>query len=133
MERDSKGRVKKGVILNPKGRPKGAVNKTTAQMKTMIKNFVQQELENIDVLLSEMNATERLYIISRFLPYVIPKERQSEANQAERQLTVVVEEKKEKLDVSLCTDDELHAIIEYHKIVKRVSEAQKQLKKGNDE
>lgn len=132
MERNKDGTIKKGVILNPAGRPKGAVNKTTAQMKTMIKNFVQQELENIDLLLSEMNATERLYIISRFLPYVIPKERQIEPNEAERQLTVVVEEK-EKLDVSLCTDEELHTILKYHEIVKRVSEAQKQLKIGNDE
>ena len=46
-ERDEKGRLKKGVVLNPKGREKGAPNRITADMKTMIEEAAKRAGENV--------------------------------------------------------------------------------------
>lgn len=62
----------KGTI-NLTGRPKGAVNKTTAQTKKIIEKIVSKELKNIDSLLEQLEPKERLDAIIKLLPYVMPK------------------------------------------------------------
>lgn len=67
-------KFKPGKSGNPNGRPKGKVNKTTAQMKELIKTYVEGELKQADSLLSQLTAKERLDILCKMLPYVMPKE-----------------------------------------------------------
>lgn len=45
-ERDEKGRLKKGVVLNPKGREKGKPNKFTADIKAMVEEALHRAGEN---------------------------------------------------------------------------------------
>lgn len=45
-QRDSKGRLAKGVRLNPHGRPKGGQNKFTKDLKTMIEEALNRAGEN---------------------------------------------------------------------------------------
>ncbi len=45
--RDEKGRLKKGVVLNPEGKKPGTPNRLTADMKTMIEQAMQRAGENV--------------------------------------------------------------------------------------
>lgn len=74
MVRNKNGQLTKGAILNPKGRPKGTPNKSTKEMKALIKTFVENELSNADELLAELTPKERLDILCKLLPYVVPKQ-----------------------------------------------------------
>lgn len=73
-KRKENGTITKGTILNPAGRKKGTLNKTTAELKNTIKLFVESEMENVDELLSELSAKERLDILCKLIPYCVPKQ-----------------------------------------------------------
>ena len=72
--RNKDGTLKKGVVLNPKGRGQGTPNRTTAELKAAIKLFVDAELENVQDLLSELTPKERLDVLCKLIPYVLPKQ-----------------------------------------------------------
>jgi hypothetical protein len=55
------------------GRAKGTTNKTTKEIRTVLKELINYELENIDTLLSEMQPKERLEIVIKLIPYALPK------------------------------------------------------------
>lgn len=74
VKRKENGQLEKGVVLNPAGRPKGVANKTTTELKNAIKLFVEAELENVNDLLSELTAKERLDILCKLIPYCVPKQ-----------------------------------------------------------
>ena len=74
MVRNKNGQLTKGAILNPKGRPKGTPNKATAELKELIKTFVENEIEEVENLLIELTPKERLDILCKLLPYVLPKQ-----------------------------------------------------------
>lgn len=56
------------------GRTKGTLNKTTTETKEILKNIVSVEIENINVLLDKLEPKERLDIIIKLLPYILPKQ-----------------------------------------------------------
>ena len=56
-----------------KGRPKGSVNKSTSETRAIIMKVVHGELENIDTLMGELSAKERLDVTMKLLCYVLPK------------------------------------------------------------
>lgn len=64
---------KKGNTNNPNGRPKGSTNKATAETRAIIMKVVHGELENIDALMGELSAKERLDVTMKLLCYVLPK------------------------------------------------------------
>lgn len=73
-KRNKNGTLKKGMVLNPKGRPKGALNKSTSEMKENIKAILESEFEKIDDHLAKLEPKERLDFIIKLLPYVVPKQ-----------------------------------------------------------
>lgn len=73
-KRNTNGTIKKGVVLNPTGRPKGTPNKTTFELKEVIKTIIDDELEKIHEHLEQLEPKERLDFITKLLPYVIPKQ-----------------------------------------------------------
>ena len=56
------------------GRKAGAVNKTTAETKELIKTIVSSEMETITELLEQLTPKERIDAIIRLLPYIVPKQ-----------------------------------------------------------
>lgn len=56
------------------GRTKGTVNKTTAETKEILKNIVSVEIDNINGLLDKLEPKERLDVIIKLLPYILPKQ-----------------------------------------------------------
>ncbi len=59
---------------NVNGRPKGAVNKTTAETKQLLQKIVSNELENIADLLEQLPTKERVDAVIRLLPYIVPRQ-----------------------------------------------------------
>lgn len=60
-----------------KGRPKGAPNKTTAEIKEIITRIVGNQLEHIEKDLDKIRKTdpaEAMRLSSKFIDYVIPKQ-----------------------------------------------------------
>ena len=59
---------------NVNGRPKGAVNKTTAETKELLQKIVSNELETIAQRLELLDNKDRIDAIIRLLPYIVPKQ-----------------------------------------------------------
>ena len=70
--------VKKGgPSLNPNGRPKGAANKTTAELRTIMQSIFEAELPNVLESLEKvrMNGNDQKYVelMLRLAEYHVPK------------------------------------------------------------
>lgn len=59
--------------INLNGRPKGSVNKTTAQTKELLQKVVGKELDKLGTLLSKLEPAERINAIAKLLPYILPR------------------------------------------------------------
>ena len=59
---------------NINGRPKGAVNKTTAETKELLQKIVSNELDNIPDLLAKLEPKERIDAVIKLLPYIVPRQ-----------------------------------------------------------
>ena len=66
-------RFKKGTRGNPQGRPKGAKNAVTKELRAKLKNLIDSELEALPDLLSEIEPKDRLEMIIKLLAYAMPK------------------------------------------------------------
>ncbi len=64
---------KKGESGNPKGRPKGAKDRVQGSVKEWIQQVVDGNREQFETDLSELDAGERVRVISNLLQYVTPK------------------------------------------------------------
>ena len=72
-KRDNNGKFMKGESPNPKGRPKGAKNKLTRELRAILKTVVHNELEELPKTLKELPPKERLELLVKLLPYTLPK------------------------------------------------------------
>lgn len=59
---------------NLNGRPKGAVNKTTAEAKALLQIIVNNELETIAERLEQLDNKERIDAVIKLLPYIVPRQ-----------------------------------------------------------
>jgi 23S rRNA C2498 (ribose-2'-O)-methylase RlmM len=86
---------------NLTGRPKGAVNKTTAEAKALLQIIVNNELETIQQRLEQLDNKERIDAVIKLLPYIVP-----------RQTEIAVETKTEyqPITVHILTEEEIRKI-----------------------
>jgi len=86
---------KKGQTGNPKGRPKGAVNKVTADLRGWVTLLIDNNREQLEKDLKALEPRERWTVIERLMSYTIPKMQSVEA----------------KIDYSQLSDEQLDRII----------------------
>ena len=55
------------------GKTKEVENKTTKEIRTVLKDVINNELLNIETLFEGLPPKERLEIIIKLIPYVLPK------------------------------------------------------------
>lgn len=55
------------------GRQKGTQNKVSGSVKEMISLSIRKELENLPVLLKQLEPKDRMEIIIKLIPYIVPK------------------------------------------------------------
>jgi hypothetical protein len=65
--------LKKSSKLNPNGRPKGAVNKTTSEIRTLFQQLVSANIERLQEDLEAMEPEKRVSYIIKLSEFIIPK------------------------------------------------------------
>ena len=55
------------------GRTAGTENKTTKETRAVLKEVINNELINIESLLCELQPKERLELVIKLMPFVLPK------------------------------------------------------------
>jgi len=55
------------------GRKRGTPNRTTAEMRETLKAIIEDEMESLPALLSEMKPADRVNAIIRIIPFTVPK------------------------------------------------------------
>jgi hypothetical protein len=62
--------------LKTGGRTKGTPNRTTKELKELIHNIVEVQLDTIEEDLQDLDPKDRLNILLRLVEYVLPKQRE---------------------------------------------------------
>jgi len=65
--------LQKGRTNNPNGRPPGIPNKITKELREALKAIVENELDRLPGFIEKLEASERVELLIKLLPYVIPK------------------------------------------------------------
>ena len=55
------------------GRKKGTPNRLTKEMRTILKNILFTELENIEELMDSLDSKQRIELVIKLLPFILPK------------------------------------------------------------
>ena len=55
------------------GRNKGTPNRLTKELRTILKNVLYNELDNIEELLDSLEPKERLELVIKLIPFILPK------------------------------------------------------------
>lgn len=63
----------KGHTGNPNGRPKGSPNRTTATIRSWMVSLINRNREQIELDLQALEPKERLEMLTKLLPYLLPK------------------------------------------------------------
>jgi len=65
--------LKKGEILNPNGRPKGAANKTTSEIRAAFQQLVSNNIDTLQTDLESMPPEKRVSYIIKLSEFILPK------------------------------------------------------------
>lgn len=93
--------LKKGQTNNPRGRKKGTPNYTTQEIRKTIKSALENEFSNISNLLGTLSPKDRIEMIVKLLPFVIPKCEESEEENSVNRCVVILPAKDHSPDYSL--------------------------------
>ena len=66
--------MSKAIRIKQGGRAKGTPNKITTDLKLILKEVVSNELENIQDRLNTLDNKQRIELVIKLLPYVMPKQ-----------------------------------------------------------
>ena len=81
---------KKGKSGNPKGRPKGAKNKATNELREWVERFINDNLDTIANDIKELDPNERVKFFLALLNYTLPKQQsvKAEINDEREQIVI---------------------------------------------
>ena len=81
---------KKGQSGNPKGRPRGAKNKATNELREWVERFINDNLDTIANDIAELEPNERVKFFLALLNYTLPKQQsvKAEINDEREQIVI---------------------------------------------
>lgn len=81
---------KKGQSGNPKGRPRGAKNKATNELREWVERFINDNLNTIANDIKELEPNERVKFFLALLNYTLPKQQsvKAEINDEREQIVI---------------------------------------------
>ncbi len=85
----------KGRTNNPNGRPKGAVNKNTIEMRQWIKNLLDDNREQLINDFKKLDPADRWRVTEKLIQYVTPKMQAVEA----------------AIDINALTDEQIDVVV----------------------
>ena len=65
--------MKKGITNNPNGRPAGKPNLITRELRELLKAVIEKELEALADRLEKLPDEQRLALLVKLLPYILPR------------------------------------------------------------
>ncbi len=65
--------LKKGQTNNPKGRPRGSVNKVTKTTRKWLNDLLEGNREQIEKDFKELSPKERIHFFEKLMQYTMPK------------------------------------------------------------
>lgn len=65
--------LKKGDIINPNGRPKGAANKTTSEIRAAFQQLVSNNIDTLQSDLESMEPEKRVSYIIKLSEFILPR------------------------------------------------------------
>ena len=81
---------------NVNGRPKGSVNKTTAETKELLQTIVGKELNKLGLLLGKLEPLERVNCLAKLLPFILPRQNEVKADIVTNNNSEMTPEQREK-------------------------------------
>ena len=87
---------KKGTINNPNGRPKGKPNKSTDELRNLLQNFIDTNMETMQADYDKLEPKDRLTFINNLLRHVLPAPLQELERLTDEQLDELINRLKEK-------------------------------------
>ncbi len=88
--------LQKGTTNNPNGRPKGKPNRTTDELRAMVQNFVDNNLQTLQADFDLLEPKDRLNFIDRLLKHVLPAPLQELERLTDEQLDELINRLKQK-------------------------------------
>ncbi len=82
--------------INKTGRPKGKPNRTTDELRAMVQNFIDANIETLQADFDQLEAKDRLTFIDRLLKHVLPAPLQELERLTDEQLDELIERLKTK-------------------------------------
>lgn len=86
----------KGKTNNPNGRPLGKCNRVTGELRSRIKNFLDENWAQVEKDFKKLDPEKKIIFFEKLLSYAIPKQRETDL----------------KLNLDALTDDQLNTIID---------------------
>jgi len=74
-----------GTSGNPKGKPKGATNKNTKELRGKIALILNNNIDKVQTDLEQLQPKDRLNVLLQFMKFVIPTLKQVEVEHQEHQ------------------------------------------------
>ena len=105
-------RYQKGVSGNPKGRPKGALNKSTLSVRDLLSKAHAQNFEAIVQQIDELTLKERLQFNRDILPYIAPKLSNVQIQEDAMTYDELVEEYQLKESIKLLSTEDLKNLLD---------------------
>ena len=75
--------LKKGMTNNPNGRPKGAINKSTVELRQRITDFLNENWETVQKDWKSLDTKDRLRFYEKMLQYKLPLLQRTELTSTE--------------------------------------------------
>lgn len=81
---------KKGTSGNPQGRPRGAKNKATKELREWVERFIADNLDTIEHDIKELEPNERVKFFLALMNYSLPKQQAVKADITDEREQIVI-------------------------------------------
>lgn len=123
--------LKKGNTNNPKGRPKGSLNKTTKDIRELFQSILDENLELINEDIKTLNPKDRILTLLKLSEFIVPKLKSIDLNGnfSQQNYKEYLELKTKEDEISNLTEKELDLMLK--KLTNEEKEYQKSKKKNS--